>query len=198
MRPPPAILVLAAGASRRMRGGDKLLETVDGAPLVLRAARAALGVAAEVMVALPEGDRDRSAWLGDLAVRRLAVAERSMSASIRAGVAACRSDALMIHLADMPEIGAGELWQLSEAWRASDAPILRAGAEDGTPGHPAVFARSLFPELLALRGDRGARAVVETHPCAVHPLPGRAALTDLDTPEDWARWRATVRGAPKP
>ncbi|MEL6586700.1 MAG: NTP transferase domain-containing protein, partial [Pseudomonadota bacterium] len=65
MRPCPAILILAAGASSRMRGRDKLLEEIDGTPLILRAVRAACAVSAEVVVALPKGDRTRSAWLTD-------------------------------------------------------------------------------------------------------------------------------------
>ncbi|WGH78544.1 nucleotidyltransferase family protein [Jannaschia ovalis] len=190
MRPAPAILILAAGAATRMRGADKLLEEVDGTPLILRAARAACAVSPEVLIALPAEDRSRRAWLGDSPARLIDVDDRAMSASIRAGVAACRSDALLIHLADMPEIGAAELQAVSDAWRAGTAPILRATAADGTPGQPVVFDRALYPELRALEGDAGAKPLLPRHPVERVALPGRAALTDLDTPEDWAAWRA--------
>ena len=188
-RPPPAILVLAAGASSRMRGVDKLLEPVDGMPLLLRAARAALRAAPDVIVGLPAGNRIHRAWLADLPVRVVEVAERAMSATVRAGVAACRSDALLLHLADMPEIEADDLSAVVTAWQASDAAILRATAADGTPGHPVCFARSLFPALAALRGDDGARAVLRGRDVMRVPLPGRRALLDLDTPEAWIEWR---------
>jgi CTP:molybdopterin cytidylyltransferase MocA len=41
-----------------------------------------------------------------------------------------------------------------------------------------------------LNGDRGARIVLEGETVRVLPLPGRRAVTDLDTPEDWEAWRA--------
>jgi len=189
MRPAPAILILAAGASARMRGRDKLLEEVDGTPLILRAARAACRVATEVIVTLPAADAVRGAWLTDLPLTRVAVADLAMSASIRAGVAACRAEAVTLHLADMPEIGEAALAAHLAAWRSGRAPILRATDAEGRPGHPVTFGRHLFDELRALQGDGGARDVLARHEVAHHALPGRAATTDLDTPEDWAAWR---------
>jgi CTP:molybdopterin cytidylyltransferase MocA len=173
-----------------MRGADKLLETVEGEPLVLRAARAACRAAEEAIVVIPDGGTARAAWLVDLPLRVLPVGERAMSASLRAGIAACRSDAATIHLADMPEIGAAELEAQAAAWAECDAPILQATAADGRPGQPVTFARSVFPEILRLRGDGGARPLLDRHPVAWHPLRGEAALIDLDTPEEWAAWRA--------
>jgi CTP:molybdopterin cytidylyltransferase MocA len=192
VRPPPAILVLAAGSSSRMRGRDKLLETIGGEPLILRAARAACRAAQEVIVALPADDRARGAWLTDLPLRVVRVEERAMSASLRAGVGACGAEALTVHLADMPEIGARELAAQAAAWARGGAPILQATSADGRPGQPVTFARELFPEILSLRGDGGARSLLLRHPVERHALEGRAALTDLDTPEDWAAWRAAA------
>ena len=192
-RDAPAILVLAAGASRRMRGADKLLEEIDGTPLVLRAARAACAASDEVLVALPAADRARRSWLADMPVRIVDVATRAMADSIRAGVGACRADAVTIHLADMPEIDAAAFAVIATAWRAGGAPILRATDADGRPGQPVTFARDLFPALLALRGDAGARPLLDRHPAETVALPGRAATTDLDTPEAWAAWRASRR-----
>ncbi|WP_179379685.1 nucleotidyltransferase family protein [Jannaschia marina] len=193
MRAPPAIVVLAAGASRRMRGADKLLEEVEGTPLILRAVRAALGASSEVIVTLPPRSPRRS-WLTDTAARIVEVEDRAMSASIRAGIAACSGEAAILHLADMPEIDAAALARLSAAWQAGTAPILRAVDCDGTPGHPVVFDRSLFDDLRRLEGDRGAKALIAARETEVCPLPGRAATTDLDTPEDWAGWRAARTG----
>ena len=193
VRADPAILVLAAGASTRMRGADKLLEEIDGVPLLLRAVRAACEVAAETIVALPP-DGPRRAMLQDSPAKLVEVPERAMSVSIRAGVAACESDALMIHLADMPEIGAAEMAAVAQAWRHTEGPTLRATSADGRPGQPVVFDRALFPALVALTGDDGARDILRAHPPALVRLAGRRALVDLDTPEDWAVWRAARTG----
>ncbi|SFI25315.1 nucleotidyltransferase family protein [Jannaschia pohangensis] len=188
-RPAPAILILAAGASSRMRGGDKLQEPVDGTPLILRAVRAACATVSEVIVALPPNSA-RRAWLGDSPATLLEVPDREMSASIRAGVIACRAPALLIHLADMPEIGAPELARMVAAWREGKATILRAATADGQLGQPVVFDRCHFEALTRLSGDTGARDLLRQNAVEIVTLPGRAALTDLDTPEDWAEWRA--------
>lgn len=172
-----------------MRGSDKLLQEIDGTPLILRAVRAALGVTGDVLVSLPPAS-PRRAWLGDTAARLLEVPERAMSASIRAGVAACAADALLIHLADMPEIDAAALARLSAAWTTGTAPLLRATDADGTPGQPVVFHRDMFDALSRLSGDTGARALLDRTDWEACALPGRAANTDLDTPEAWAAWRA--------
>lgn len=191
-RDPPAILVLAAGASRRMRGEDKLLRAIDGTPLILRAVQAACAASGNVVVALPP-EPGRGAWLSDLPATLVEVPDRSMSASIANGVAACPAGAVLIHLADMPEIGAEDLLAMVEAWRGGIAPILRAASKDGQPGHPVVFDASLRPELMALRGDAGARPLLGRHAVDTHRLPGNHALIDLDTPEDWDAWNAMRR-----
>ena len=188
LRADPAILVLASGASSRMRGADKLLEEIDGVPLLLRAVRAACEVSNETIVALPPAG-PRRALLRDCPAKLVEVSERAMSASIRAGVTACGSDALMIHLADMPEIGAAEMATVAQAWRRANGPTLRATSDEGRPGQPVVFDRALFPALAALAGDDGARGVLRAHPPDLVRLPGRRALVDLDTPEEWAAWR---------
>lgn len=181
-----------------MRGGDKLLEEVGGEPLLARLARAGLAAGLTVIVTLPDPGHPRARALAGLDVIRVPVpdAAEGMAASLRAGLAACPEGAagLMILPADMPEIDAGDLATLAAAFAEDPARVLRATGEDGTPGHPVVFPRRLFPALAGLRGDEGARSILKGEDVRLLALPGRHALTDLDTPEDWAAWRAT-RGA---
>ena len=118
-----------------------------------------------------------------------------MSASLRAGLAAVseEADAVMVVLADMPEIGADVMGKLIAAFDAGEGrEICRAVAADGTPGHPVLFGRRFFEALAGLTGDRGAREVVRAAGEFVVDVPtnGKAAITDLDTPEAWAAWRA--------
>ena len=187
------ILLLAAGASSRMRGGDKLMEEVGGAPLLATMARRAATVA-PVMVTLPGLDHPRAKALTDMEVITIPVpdAAEGMAASIRTGAAALppETTGLMILPADMPDLTHADLLTLANAWRADPDRIHRATAADGTPGHPVIFSRDLFPALTILTGDTGARDLLRSHPVRHVALPGRHALTDLDTPEDWAAWRA--------
>jgi molybdenum cofactor cytidylyltransferase len=118
-----------------------------------------------------------------------------MAASIRAGLEALdpRADAVIVALADMPDIGAAHIDRLIAAFDPAEGrAICRAATESGVPGHPVLFGRRFFETLGLLEGDAGARAVLAEHADLVElvPTPGEAAATDLDTPEAWAAWRA--------
>lgn len=188
-----AIVLLAAGASTRMRGGDKLLEMIDGTPLILQQLRRCCAVSGDVTLALPKGDRKRRAWVTDSPARVIEVADQAMSASIRAGVTGCRADALMIVLADMPEVTVADMEAMVAAHLEAPDRIIQATSGD-RGGLPVVFPKRLFDALCALQGDRGAKALVRAEQAVPCPLPQAHALTDLDTPEDWAAWRAANEG----
>ncbi|MGF1502372.1 MAG: NTP transferase domain-containing protein [Paracoccaceae bacterium] len=197
-RPVVSALLLAAGRSSRMGGRDKLAEPLpDGTALLSRVARelAASGVD-ETLAVLPALDHPRAALLpsGVTVVENPRSAE-GMGRSIAAGMARIRSDAdaVLLVLADMPEIGREGIDRLLAAFDPDEGrEIVRATAEDGRPGHPVLFGRRFFEPLGLLDGDRGARDVLAQHGEFITEvaLPGAAALTDLDSPEDWALWRA--------
>ncbi|MGR3482392.1 nucleotidyltransferase family protein [Salipiger marinus] len=192
-----AVLIPAAGASRRMRGTDKLLMQVGGEPLLRRQARQALQAADHVTVTLPDPDHPRAAALAGLPVQLVFVpdADNGMSASLRRGIGLLPEDmdAAMILPADMPDLTVEDLQALIALFRALPRPMLLQGCSDtDSPGHPVLFPADCFPAMLALSGDQGARAVLAAnrHRLRLVTLPDRHALTDLDTPEAWAEWQA--------
>ncbi|OYU16729.1 MAG: hypothetical protein CFE34_19505 [Rhodobacteraceae bacterium PARR1] len=141
------------------------------------------------------GYRAWVAALDALAVTQVAVPDPAlgMAASLVAGVAAVPPGAaVLLMLADLPEITTGDLAQMLSLAKDHPSHILRGAAADGTPGHPVLFPPDLRGDLLALTGDEGARSVLQRNKARVMPvpLPDRHAVTDLDTPEDWAAWRA--------
>jgi molybdenum cofactor cytidylyltransferase len=197
-RPNVAAIVLAAGAGRRMRGSDKLLEIVEDRP-ILRAVAKAAGASdcSEVIVVLPPAHEARRTALEGLDVQVVEAAEcaEGMAGSLRAGVAAVSgsADALVVILADMPDIGPAHIDRLIAAFDPVEGrEICRAVTEDGKPGHPVLFGRRFFESLSELAGDRGARAILcESGEFIVDvPTAGQGAIVDLDTPEAWAAWRA--------
>jgi CTP:molybdopterin cytidylyltransferase MocA len=188
----PTILVLAAGASRRMQGRDKMLEEVEGEPLLRLMARRAVKSGVPVRVVLgPDQDARRSV-LDGLEVETVeAEGSDGMAASIRAGVAGLRGPVLIL-LADMPDITAGDIYLMVSLHPQAPDAILRAATADGRPGHPVLFPADLLPDLARLSGDEGARGVLKRHGARVTllPLKDDRAAVDLDTPEAWAAWRA--------
>jgi CTP:molybdopterin cytidylyltransferase MocA len=191
------ILILAAGHSTRMRGRDKLLEPVQGQPLLRRQAIMTLGLGWPVHIALPEAPGPRADALAGLKVTCHAVADSAegMGGSLRGAVAHLPKDTngLLLVLGDLPEIETQDLQRLASARDANPkAAIWRGATADGAPGHPILFSKETLPLFATLRGDDGGRAVIKMFADRVHlvPLPGNRARRDLDTPEDWARWHA--------
>ncbi len=197
MTPPVHIVLLAAGQSRRMRGRDKLLEPVDGLPLIRRMAQRATSSTAQMThVVVPPHSTDRRAALEglDLEIIEAEHAARGMSASLKAGLEQLPgTTAALILLADMPEIETKHLNQLISAFEGqSDDTIVRAADFDGRPGNPVLFGPDHLSALMSLTGDQGARDILraEIDKTVFVELDGTAARLDLDTPEAWAAWRA--------
>ncbi|QDL94196.1 4-diphosphocytidyl-2C-methyl-D-erythritol kinase (plasmid) [Paroceanicella profunda] len=197
-RPVVEVLLLAAGSARRMRGRDKLLEPVADGPLLAHAARACAGAQVrQVQVVLDRLDGPRAAALEGVEGLGLVAnpqAAEGMAASIRAGMRSLGGDvdAVIIALADMPDIGPGHLDRLIAAFDPMEGrEICRAVTESGQPGQPVLFGRRFFESLAGLEGDRGARAILRDAGSFLVdvPTPGEAAVTDLDSPEAWERWR---------
>lgn len=195
------ILILAAGQSARMRGTDKLLEVVDGLPLLRRQAiMARLVTQGPVIVTLPPDGTDRRAAIAGLDVTPLTIpdAVTGMSASLRHGIAALSAHrAVMILLADLPDLTAQDLRGVLRAVdEVRDVSIWRGAAKNGKPGHPLVISSAHFEAFAALKGDNGGRDILASQRDKTHlvQLPGDRALRDLDTPEDWQVWRAQKTG----
>lgn len=192
------IILLAAGQSSRMRGRDKLLEMVDGQPLLRRQAEMVLSVTdGPVLVALPVAPHPRYDAIAGLAVAQIPVpdADEGMNASLRRCFAALPqgAEAAMLLLADLPELTSDDLRKVLQAIElTSDNSIWRGATASGKPGHPTVFAAKHFRKFASLSGDSGGRDIVSSakDETMLVPLSDDHARLDLDTPEDWAAWRA--------
>lgn len=196
----PDIVILAAGASSRMGGRDKLLEEVSGHPLLRRVAARALETGAPVTVVLPPDAPARQAALVGMALRVIIAEEAraGMAASLVAGLGALPADSpgVMILPADMPDLTPADLRLVLTQFATDPGRIWRGGTADGREGHPALFPADLIPALRALAGDEGGRSVIAANRDRLSrvALPGQHALLDLDTPEDWAAYRARGSG----
>ena len=178
--------ILAAGSSSRL-GTPKQLLKLDGQTLIRRAAQTVLDAGIERVLVIV--GRDASAirdelrdWPVEIVVN--ANWPEGLASSVRVAVQnAGASDALLLTPCDLPFLSAHHLRALIEKYRAGNAPIV-ASRYDETLGAPLVIARALWPELLALRGDVGARRVILRHQARWIEWPEGAA--DVDTRSDWA------------
>jgi molybdenum cofactor cytidylyltransferase len=79
---------------------------------------------------------------------------------------------------------------LLECHRATGLPIVAPRCREGR-GNPVLFDAAVFPELLRLTGDEGARGVIDADPTRVALVPFDLPMPrDLDTPDDYESLRA--------
>jgi molybdenum cofactor cytidylyltransferase len=202
-----AAIVVAAGFSHRF-GSDKRLARINGEPMLLAALRgvhAALAdfPGAEMQVVIRARDSVVAPMLAPIFARSPARLVRAplwpvgMGVSIAAGLdsllrGGINPDALAVCLGDMPFIQPDTIRRLLEN---SQAETICIPVHAGERGHPVVFGRRYFPELLALQGGRGfagAKKIIHRHPQAVREIPVEdpAITVDIDTPADFhsANW----------
>lgn len=191
------ILILAAGASTRMNGRDKLLLDVAGQPLLRHVVRRAVATGHPVLVVLQQGDQLRRTALDGLDVQIVAVqdADLGMAQSLRAGLLAAPDafDAIIVALADMPEITTDDYLNIINSFSADPhSNIHRATSHDGIAGNPVLLPKWALNDPDIFTGDAGARHLLRQYSDRVRlvRLPENHATTDLDTPADWTAWRA--------
>jgi len=115
--------------------------------------------------------------------------EQGIASSIHAGVNSLDADArgVLILACDQPRLSAEHLRGLIETFAAQSETSIVASAYAGVLGIPAVFPREAFPQLLALRGDKGARALLVRPPCPLITIPFPGGEVDIDRPDDLAQ-----------
>ncbi len=191
MKGPVAAVILAAGASRRLgqakqlvrHGNETLLERtirvtrdagVSDIFVVLGAQRELISATIAFKNAEPVFNEN---W------------EKGIASSIHAGLReldarGLTSSSVLIVSCDQPRLTAHHLKGLIGAFAAQDQPGIAASSYAGTLGVPALFPRDVFPQLRALRGDKGARALLLDPPCPVMAVPFAGGEIDIDVPAD--------------
>jgi molybdenum cofactor cytidylyltransferase len=195
--PTVAAVLLAAGASRRMGGPNKLLARIgSGAPMVRVTAEALVEAGVQPMIVVT--GRDAGAVeqaLQGLDVRFVQNAdyESGLASSLRAGVAAVPEDAagVLVALGDMPLVGAKVVRRLAAGFNPAEGRLICVPVHQGRRGNPVLFSRRFLQELMALTGDEGARSLLARHPEDVAEIEAGSTtiFADFDTPESLAALR---------
>lgn len=194
-------VVLAAGTSTRM-GRPKQLLPLGGTTLLARAIEnvrsAGLVEIVLVLGASAEAIRrqlPRSLLEGLKVVVNQAYAQ-GMASSLREGLSTLdpQTAAALIILGDQPLVRPQTLRQIISAYHRSRAPIV-IPSHHGERGNPVLLGRPVFPEVMALEGDTGCRAVFSRYLNAILKVevedPG--ILLDIDNQDDYDRLTLTIR-----
>lgn len=183
-------VILAAGGAQRM-GQPKPALVWRGRPLVQHVARAALEAGlSPVVVVTGSAAESVQAAVSDLPLQVVhnEAWQSGQSSSVKAGLNALPSEvgAAVFLLADQPHTPAQLIAALVDAHAATLSPLV-APLVQGQRANPVLFDRATFPELLALSGDQGGRALFSRYQAHWVPWHDPAVLQDIDTPEDYQR-----------
>ncbi len=186
------LILLAAGASTRM-GRPKQLLRYQGESLL----KHTLGIAQEtpfrpIAVVLGAGAAQMETELegADALIVHNRAWASGLGSSVAAGLEALlrvepELDAACFILVDQPFLTPVHLLELHRQLENAPGKLGAASAYEHTLGVPAIFRKALFPELLKLYGQKGAKPVIEKYKGSLVSVPFPKGRIDLDTPEDW-------------
>lgn len=198
-------LVLAAGASRRM-GRPKQLLPLAGRPLLQHVLDAAAGSRLGEIVVVLGHEAEAVAAAVRLPARARVVRNpeyaEGQSTSLRRGLVATAEDAVAVAvlLGDQPEITSDVIDAVVAAFEEGGAraarPVWRDAEGRARPGHPVVLGRELWPTLMELDGDRGARELFAGQPQWLREVAmAGVPPADVDDDEDYRRARDAFAAA---
>ncbi len=181
-------VVLAAGRSTRMGDVNKLTKIWRGQALVSHVVKAARSSSLGNIVVVTGHQKEKVAQYLENGILTADNPEFSsgMASSLRVGTQMAlemKADAALILLGDMPLVSTAHIEALIAAFNEQSGQSIVQASCQGKPGNPVLFPSALFPELLSLAGDSGARDLIKRH-LDHHVLVeiGEAAARDFDTP----------------
>lgn len=184
------ILILAAGSSSRL-GQSKQKFTVGGVSLLEKTVQVALNSKARhVLVVLGSNAEEHQELIAGLPVETVYHEkwEQGMGSSLKAGIKVLLekhpdSEAVIVMVCDQPYITTSILDSLIATYQRNAADIV-ASSYKNVHGVPALFSRSIFPNLLEIEDAQGARKIIQHHQGTLSTVPFEKGYIDLDTPAD--------------
>lgn len=176
--------VLAAGGATRF-GSTKQIAELDGKPLIRYATDTAQSACGARVVVVAGHEWQKVIDVAGTNVHFFAINELAedgigTSIAVAAGVCASRADAMLLLHCDQPLITADHLNSLIRKWSGDEHEIV-ATAFAETMGPPVLFPQGAFADLMALSGDKGARALFNDNRFKVRSVSFEDAAVDVDT-----------------
>lgn len=193
------LILLAAGASKRL-GKPKQLLQFQNETLLKRSVKIALGSGCHpVIVVLGANAEKLSSEIEEFDVEIVENAkwEHGMGTSIRIGVKRFsenfpNASGAVVMVCDQPLVSVDLIKQLVKSFRRTSAPII-ASSYGETIGVPALFSRQIFPELLTLKKDNGAKKIIYKHRENIVKIAFEAGVIDVDTEQDYLKLLTTTK-----
>ena len=190
VKPRIAAIILAAGRSSRMGAQNKLIQTIDGAPMVRHVAQTARqsGIDDVIVVTGNEPGAIAAALDGfDVRFCHNPDFKNGLATSLATGIAALDEtiDGVVVLLGDMPFVPAALLDDLIAAFDPSAGRNICVPTRHGKRGNPVLWGSPFFTEMREIRGDTGAKHLLGQHGEQVVEVEATtdAIFLDIDTPD---------------
>ncbi len=191
-----ATLILAAGSSSRL-GRPKQLIKFEGTTLIEKITRVALNVSNHVLIVLGANEtliRPHLEILVQENISKLEIAlnpewEEGMGKSLSFGVKklAENADAIMVVLSDQLFVDEVLLRKIMQTFAESKRSIVACEYANQL-AVPILFDKSVFPELMSLSGDKGAKVILKKYSDRLTSIPFPMGVFDVDTPDDLGKF----------
>jgi molybdenum cofactor cytidylyltransferase len=192
-----AVVIVAAGESKRL-GTPKQLLPYQGGTLLNRLI-ANLKQATDFPIFLILGASSEKI-IKEISATDFSITinenwQEGMASSIRLGIQVAQKnvpnlEGIMLVVCDQPFIAVANIQALIKLQKNSNLPIA-ASYYANILGTPALFHKSVFPDLLKLSGDVGAKNIIQQRGTEVAKLHFEEGLVDIDTPEDYQQLLAS-------
>lgn len=181
---------------------NKLTEYLAGKPIIAHVIDAALEAHVGTVIAVTghEAQAVRTAIDGrPIVVTHNNNYSKGLSSSLKCGLKALPPDvdAVLVLLGDMPGVTADHINRLIEAYDPVEGRQIVVATHKGKRGNPVLWDKRFIPEMMAIEGDTGARALIRTHAdlTAEVEMLDDAVLIDIDTPDELNNARKQRRSA---
>lgn len=192
MKPEIGALVLAAGLSSRMGQFKLLLPWLEDKPILVHVVSKLIDYPLKHIVVVTgnraEEIRETLADFDLSFAHNPDYAEGEILSSLKVGLKNMPEtvDAILVVPGDLPQIPLSVLQAVISAY---DGDSIVVPTHAGKRGHPVMFPRRFWEDILALAADKAPRAILKANPEAVKevPIDTDAILADIDTPDDYQR-----------
>jgi molybdenum cofactor cytidylyltransferase len=188
-----AIIVLAAGSSSRL-GEPKQLLPYGEENLLNHTISEALKTTKNVVVVLGSNAEIIKEKVNTLPIHLLINDdwEEGMASSIRCGLLYLlkekKPDAVIVMVADQPFVSSSLLDEMVRKYETSKKPIVACSYKD-TIGVPALFDQLFFNNLMELKGQSGAKKIINVNLDSTETVPFPMGYIDIDTQEDYDHFK---------
>ena len=187
------IVILAAGVSSRL-GSPKQLLSYNGKTLLRHAVDEATNSNADFVVVVLGANADL--LLKEIDATKASVIENKeweegMASSIRTGLKTLlkqqvQVDGVIFMVCDQPFVSSVVLNNLINSYKETGKPVVASDYGEVT-GPPAFFHQSFFTELMQLKGDEGAKRIIQQHKNETATIPFPEGRIDIDREEDYEK-----------